>query len=324
MKLTIFTPTYNRKELLKRAYESLKAQTCKDFCWLIVDDGSTDDTASAVEEWGREGIIPIEYLYFENGGKMRAHNRGVENCRTEWFLCLDSDDRLVPDAVEEILRFADSLDVSKPTGSPDTMAGGREEGILADSLDVSKPTGSPDTAVGGSIAGIIAHKGRSDTELLSGVGFPKGVERSTLYGLYLKGFKGETTLVFRTDVLRRYPFPEIEGEKYVPEDYIYDKIDAEYEYIVLDRILTVCELISEGYTDSVRRLKEDNKQAWYLYYEQRARITPMSLLKLKYLGFYRLYAGMSGHALKEADGISVWDKILGIPGEMILKLTGKI
>ena len=284
MKLTIFTPTYNRKELLQRAYESLKAQTCKDFCWLIVDDGSADDTASSVEEWTKEGIIPIEYLYFENGGKMRAHNRGVENCRTEWFLCLDSDDRLVPDAVEEILRCK----------------------------------------VGGRIAGIIAHKGRSDTELLSGVGFPKDVKRSTLYGLYLKGFKGETTLVFRTDVLRRYPFPEIEGEKYVPEDYIYDKIDAEYEYIVLDRILTVCELMSEGYTDSVRRLKEDNKQAWYLYYEQRARITPMSLLKLKYLGFYRLYAGMSGHALKEADGISVWDKILGIPGEMILKLTGKI
>ena len=299
MKLTIFTPTYNRKELLKRAYESLKAQTCKDFCWLIVDDGSADDTASSVEEWTKEGIIPIEYLYFENGGKMRSHNRGVENCRTEWFLCLDSDDRLVPDAVEEILRCTDSLDVSKPTGSPDTTVGGR-------------------------IAGIIAHKGRSDTELLSGVGFPKDVRRSTLYGLYLKGFKGETTLVFRTDVLRRYPFPEIEGEKYVPEDYIYDKIDAEYEYIVLDRILTVCELMSEGYTDSVRRLKEDNKQAWYLYYEQRARITPMSLLKLKYLGFYRLYAGMSGHALKEADGISVWDKILGIPGEMILKLTGKI
>ena len=192
MKLTIFTPTYNRKELLKRAYESLKAQTCKDFCWLIVDDGSADDTASSVEEWTKEGIIPIEYLYFENGGKMRAHNRGVENCRTEWFLCLDSDDRLVPDAVEEILRCA----------------------------------GSPDTAVGGSIAGIIAHKGRSDTELLSGVGFPKDVKRSTLYGLYLKGFKGETTLVFRTDVLRRYPFPEIEGEKYVPEDYIYDKIDS--------------------------------------------------------------------------------------------------
>ena len=286
-KLTVFTPTYNRKELLKRAYESLKDQTCRDFCWLIVDDGSSDDTGAVVDAWIGEGIIPIEYHYCENGGKMRAHNRGVEYCKTQWFLCLDSDDCLVSDAVEAILKCIED----------------KKEG---------------------STAGIIAHKGKSETELLTGVDFPKGIERTTLYGLYLKGFKGETTLVFKTDVLRKYPFPEIEGEKYVPEDYIYDKIDAEYEYVVLDRILTVCELVSEGYTDSVRRLKEDNKQAWYLYYEQRARITPMSMLKLKYLGFYRLYAGMSGHALKEADGISSWEKILGIPGEIFLKLTGKI
>ena len=287
MKLTVFTPTYNRSELLTRVYESLKRQTCKDFCWLIVDDGSTDDTKSKVESFVGEGIIPIEYHYFENGGKMRAHNRGVERCKTEWFLCLDSDDLLTDDAAELILDCIGERDMS-------------------------------------GLAGIVAHKGKSATELLSGVGFPKGVEKSTLYGLYLKGFKGETTLVFKTEVLKKYPFPEIEGEKYVPEDYIYDKIDAEYEFLVLDRILTVCELISEGYTDSVRKLKEDNRQAWYLYYEQRARITPMSVLKLKYLSFYRLYAGLTGHALKEAAGIPPVQKLLGIPGELILKISGRI
>ena len=152
----------------------------------------------------------------------------------------------------------------------------------------------------------------------------KNRNRTTLYGLYLKGFKGETTLVFRTEVLRKYPFPEIDGEKYVPEDYIYDKIDAGYEYIVMPVILTVCELVSEGYTDSVRSLKENNREAWYLYYEQRARITPMSVLKLKYLGFYRLYAKMAGHKLKEAAGIPVWQKVFGIPGEIFLRVTGKI
>ena len=279
MQLTIFTPTYNRRELLERAYSSLKAQTCRDFCWLIVDDGSTDDTEKAVRGFIDERIIPVEYHYQENGGKMRAHNRGAEYCHTPWFLCLDSDDRLVPDAVEQILNC---------------------------------------------IERIIAHKGRSETELLSGVDFPEVSDRTTLYGLYLKGFRGETTLVFRTEVLRKYPFPEIIGEKYVPEDYIYDKIDAEYEYIVLPRILTVCEIVSEGYTDSVRRLKEDNKQAWYLYYEQRARITPMSVLKLKYLGFYRLYARLTGHALKEADGISLCEKLMGIPGELYLRMTGSM
>lgn len=288
MKLTIFTPTYNRSKLLARAYESLKSQTGKDFCWLIVDDGSTDDTRTVVEGWMNEGRIPIEYHYCVNGGKMRAHNRSVKLCRTEWFMCLDSDDCLVDDAVESILKCIEENEADER------------------------------------LAGIIAHKGKSGTELLSGVDFPEGIKRSTLFDLYLKGFKGETTLVFRTAVLKKYPFPEIEGEKYVPEDYIYDKIDAEYEYIVFNKILTVCEIVSEGYTDSVRKLREDNKEAWYLYFEQRARITPVSLLKLKYLGYYRLYARMSGHALKEADGISLWDKLLGIPGEMILRIRGSV
>ena len=288
MKLTIFTPTYNRSKLLARAYESLKSQTGKDFCWLIVDDGSTDDTRTVVEGWMNEGRIPIEYHYCVNGGKMRAHNRSVKLCRTEWFMCLDSDDCLVDDAVESILNCIEENEEDER------------------------------------LAGIIAHKGKSGTKLLSGVDFPEGIKRSTLFDLYLKGFKGETTLVFRTAVLKKYPFPEIEGEKYVPEDYIYDKIDAEYEYIVFNKILTVCEIVSEGYTDSVRKLREDNKEAWYLYFEQRARITPVSLLKLKYLGYYRLYARMSGHALKEADGISLWDKLLGIPGEMILRIRGSV
>ena len=141
--------------------------------------------------------------------------------------------------------------------------------------------------------------------------------------MYLKGFKGETTLVFKTEVLRKYPFPEIEGEKYVPEDYIYDKIDAEYEYVVLDRILTVCELVSEGYTDSVRRLKEDNKQAWYLYYEQRARITPVSLLKWKYLGFYIRYAKRCHKPLFRGALISPIFVLTGYPFAWILKWMGK-
>lgn len=298
MLLTVFTPTYNRRELLKRAYESLKSQACSGFCWLIVDDGSTDGTGELVKEWISEGIIPIEYHYVENGGKMRAHNRGVEYCKTDWFLCLDSDDRLAEDAVTSIINCIRENKLSE-------------------------------CEKGDKTAGIIGHKGKNEKELLNGVEFPldhlaKNRNRTTLYGLYLKGFKGETTLVFRTEVLRKYPFPEIDGEKYVPEDYIYDKIDAGYEYIVMPVILTVCELVSEGYTDSVRSLKENNREAWYLYYEQRARITPMSVLKLKYLGFYRLYAKMAGHKLKEAAGIPVWQKVFGIPGEIFLRVTGKI
>lgn len=285
MTLTIFTPTYNRRPLLTRLYESLKNQTCLDFTWLIVDDGSTDDTESLVKQWQQEQIINIRYAYFENGGKMRAHNRGVELCDTELFLCLDSDDYIVNEAVEEILGLSNELEDEK-------------------------------------IAGIVAHKGKSETEPLYNVQFPD-VKTSTLYGLYLKGFKGETTLVYKTRVLREYPFPEIEGEKYVPEDYIYDKIDMEYILLVLPKIITVCELVSEGYTDSVKSLKRNNPCAWFLYYEQRARITPMSLLKLKYLGFYVYYAERCNKPLFKGGSISPIFVLMGYPLSWFIKLSGK-
>ena len=254
-RLTVFTPTYNREGLLPRVYESLIRQTSKDFIWLVVDDGSTDNTRSLISSYADEGKIEIEYRYFENGGKMRAHNRATENLSTELFLCLDSDDYLVDDAVEQLISC----------------------------WDKGAKSGKP-------LAGVISHKGKSETELLTDVEFPAEIKVSTLYGLYLKGFRGETTIMFKSDVISKYPFPEIDNEKYVPEDYIYDKIDTEFEYIVFPKIITVCEIVENGYTDSVKKLKENNKNAFYLYYKQRAEITPISVLKIKYLGFYVKYA----------------------------------
>ncbi len=291
MRLTVFTPTYNRRNLLPRVYESLCSQTCKDFTWLIVDDGSSDHTDELVGEYLQEEKLHIVYAYFENGGKMRAHNRGVELCDTELFLCLDSDDWLVPTAVQDIYDCIPALSKKDPIS-----------GKLP--------------------AGIVAHKGKSETEPLYDVDFPKG-EYSTLYGLYLQGFKGETTLVFKTDVLREYPFPEIDGEKYVPEDYVYDKIDFVYTLFILPKIITVCELVAEGYTDSVRALKINNPRAWYLYYEQRARITPFSLLKFKYLGFYICYAKRCREPLWKRGTISPICVLAGYPFYLALRLTGK-
>lgn len=285
MKLTVFTPTYNRRELLKRVYESLAGQTCTDFEWLIVDDGSTDDTKQEVEAWQQEGRIRIRYEWRENGGKMRAHNRGVELCETDLFFCLDSDDYLPKTAVEEILSCEEKLADEK-------------------------------------VAGIVALKGKDEKEPLYGVDFPTD-GFSTLYGLYLKGFKGETALVYKTAVLKSYPFPEIEGEKYVPEDYIYDKIDANYVLYIFPKILTVCELVSEGYTESLKAIKENNPKAWLLYYEQRAKITPVSLLKWKYLGYYICYAKRCQKPALKSRMISPLFVLTGYPFAWILKWTGR-
>ncbi|MBO4902142.1 MAG: glycosyltransferase family 2 protein [Lachnospiraceae bacterium] len=285
MKLTVFTPTYNRRELLAKAYESLCMQTDRSFVWLIVDDGSDDDTESLVKEWIREHKIEIRYDYCKNGGKMRAHNRGVALCDTEWFLCLDSDDILVPTAVEQILACESYLKDEK-------------------------------------VAGIVAHKGRSETETLYDAAFPAS-GYSTLYGLYLKGFRGETTLVFKTEILRAYPFPEIAGEKYVPEDYIYDKIDENHVLYILPEILTVCELVSEGYTDRLKQIRDENPRAWFLYYEQRARITPVSFRKWKYLGYYIRYAKRCHEPLMKNGAISPVFVLTAYPAAWFLKWTGR-
>ena len=162
MRLTVFTPTYNRRELLARAYASLKAQTSKDFEWLIVDDGSTDGTDDEVKKWIDEGVVPIRYAYRENGGKMRAHNTGVAMCNTPLFVCLDSDDQLTGTAVSDLLA----------------------------AYDEAKKNETEDEKIGG----VVAHKGCTDEKLLGPSDFPK-VKTSTLFGLYRSGFAGETTLM---------------------------------------------------------------------------------------------------------------------------------
>lgn len=290
MRLTIFTPTYNRKELLRRTYESLCRQTNKDFEWLIVDDGSTDDTRQAVEGWILDKIITIRYYYKENGGKMRAHNVGVSKANAPLFLCVDSDDYLTDTAVDDLLNCYDSY--------KDKIKAGKK------------------------VAGVVAHKGSDGSTLLGASDFPEG-EISTLYDLYLRGFSGETTLMYETSVLQRFYFPEIDGEKYVPEDYIYDKIDSVCVLAVLSKIITICEIVEAGYTDSVPRLKRENPKAWYLYYEQRARITPAGTLKVKYLGRYIIYAIKTKESIWSNKEISLTDKLVGFMMAAFLKIIRK-
>ena len=103
MMLSVFTPSYNRADSLPRLYRSLLVQTRFDFEWLIIDDGSTDQTADIVATFTGEGRFPVRYLQKENGGKHTAHNLALQEARGEWFLCVDSDDLLVPTAVADLL-----------------------------------------------------------------------------------------------------------------------------------------------------------------------------------------------------------------------------
>lgn len=208
--LTIFTPAYNRAHTLPRTYRSLCNQNCKDFIWLIVDDGSSDNTASLVKEWqSADNGFEIRYIYKENGGMHTAHNTAYENIDTELNVCIDSDDALAEGAVEKILRKWDSV---------------RDQGY----------------------AGLIGLDADFDGKII-GKGFPKAMAHTTLMGYYAQGGFGDKKLVYRTDIMKQYPpYPVFEGEKYVALAYKYRLIDQSYELAVLDEVLCNVEYQNDG------------------------------------------------------------------------------
>ena len=226
-KITVFTPTYNRAYILESLYVSLKKQTNQSFVWLIVDDGSTDNTEEIVRSWRDDGLIELQYYKQVNAGKMAAHNKGAELCNTEYFLCVDSDDYLVDNAVEAILGFIDSIESEE-------------------------------------FAGLIAYKGTSSYKPI-GTEFPRGVKSSTLSGLYEAGFKGDTTLVFKTEVIKKYPFPILPNEKFITEAYIYNQIDLKFKYQLIPQVLTICEYLSDGLTKNEMKLIFNNPGGWALH-----------------------------------------------------------
>lgn len=215
--LTVFTPTYQRAHTLPRTYDSLLCQQCKDFVWLIVDDGSTDDTEALVRSWQtQDNGFEIRYIHKENGGMHTAHNTAYANIDTELNVCIDSDDRLAEDAVRKILEAWDRV---------------KDRGY----------------------AGLIGLDADLDGVLI-GKGFPKGLEETTLTGYYAAGGAGDKKLVYRTDVIRQYPpYPTFEGEKYVALAYLYRLIDQDYRLAVLDEVLCNVEYQQDGYSNTMWR-----------------------------------------------------------------------
>ena len=208
--LTVFTPAYNRAHTLPRTYESLCQQKCKDFIWLIVDDGSQDNTAELVRLWqARDNGFEIRYIYKENGGMHTAHNTAYEHIDTELNTCIDSDDKLAPDAVEKILRKWDQV---------------KDQGY----------------------AGIIGLDADFVGKII-GKGFPEGLTETTVVGYYAAGGSGDKKLVYRTDIINQYPpYPVFEGEKYVSLAYKYRLIDQTYKMAVLDEVLCNVEYQPDG------------------------------------------------------------------------------
>lgn len=227
--LTIFTPTYNRKHTIGRTYKSLCEQTCDDFEWLVVDDGSTDNTRELVEGWIKENIIPIRYIYQQNQGMHGAHNTAYENIHTELNTCIDSDDYMPDEAVEKIVGFWKSLTDEQRH---------RYAGIVG--LDVDDK-----------------HK------RVIGCDFPENLKETTLSAFYNNGGTGDKKLVYRTDIVNKYPrYPIFEGERYVGLAVLYTMIDQNYKLLVLNEPLVIVEYQLDGSSFNMYRQYWNNPRGF--------------------------------------------------------------
>ncbi len=190
---------------LHRVYESLAAQTYRNFEWLIIDDGSTDNTYELVENWKKEANFPIRYYWQENKGKHVAFNKGVKEARGEFFLPLDSDDACVPEALERFKYYWDSIQPNQKQ----------------------------------LFSGICALC-RDQNGKLVGDRFPFDImDSNSLEIHYRYKVKGEKWGFQRRDVLLRYPYPEAKGVKFIPEGIVWNRIAKLYKIRFVNEMLRI-------------------------------------------------------------------------------------
>lgn len=208
--LTVFTPSYNRAYTLWKGYEGLKRQTCKDFKWIIIDDGSTDNTKVLVSGWIKENLVPIEYYYKKNGGMHTAHNEAYRHIDTELAVCIDSDDWMPDNGVELIINRWNKYGTERFAG----MIG----------LDIFED-------------GFVV-----------GTCFPKGLHECKTYDLVRKyGVVCDKKYVYRPSVIKKYlPYPEYEGERYGTVNWLYQVIDHDYDMLCSNDVYCIVEYQEDG------------------------------------------------------------------------------
>lgn len=225
--ITVFTPAYNRAHLLPRLFESLCKQTNKDFEWLIVDDGSVDDTKSlTLSLSNREGTwFPVRYFWQENGGKHRAINRGVKEAKGELFFIVDSDDYLVDNSLEIISRTYETIKFNKTFGG---------------------------------VAGLLKH---SDGTIIGTMPNSTPTDCTQVDYWCKYHIHGDKTEIFRTDVLREIPFPEYEGEKFCPEELEWLRIAKKYKLRYVNEVLAVRDYLDGGLTSKIVKIRMQSPRA---------------------------------------------------------------
>lgn len=229
--ITVFTPAYNRKKELERLYNSLLNQDYNDFEWLIVDDGSSDDTENYVKGLIKENKIEINYVKKENGGKPSAYNKGLDYAKGNIFLTIDSDDIFRSNVLGKIASDFDNI---------------------------------LDDDIGGA---MYLQSYISDSEKIIGSNFPADNMIANYFDVYHKfRVTGDKLIVLKTDVARMFYFPIIENEKFVPEALVFNRISKKYKFKCFNFIAASKEYLTEGYSNNYFDLVKRNPLGNMLYF----------------------------------------------------------
>lgn len=255
--ITILTPTYNRASLLPRLFDSLLRQTNKDFEWIVVDDGSTDDTREVVANLKEKcgGAFPMGYVYKANGGKHMAINIGAERARGELLFIADSDDLLTDDALETVANSWHDISDDK------------------------------------SFAGIAGFDIAMDTREVIGSGLPQEhIDCNAIDIRYRHHVTGDMKEVFRTEVLREFPFPEFAGERFCPEQLVWFRMARRYRLRYINKPIYIVDYQPDGITAGITRARMRNPSASMLTYAELTECPVPFLVKVKAaINFWRFW-----------------------------------
>ena len=232
--ITVFTPSYNRRKELEALYKSLLKQKKCEFEWLIVDDGSSDNTKEYISKLKSDNKININYVYKKNGGKQSAYNRGLKEAKGDIFLCIDSDDILCDNVLKEI-----DTDFKEISDNDD-------------------------------ICGIAyAQSYISDKDKVIGTLFPSDGLVDTYFNIYHKHkVTGDKLIVLKTSVAKSYDFPLIKGEKFVPEALVFNRIALKYKLKCSNKIMACKEYLDSGYSNNYFDLVKRNPNGNRLYFRE--------------------------------------------------------
>lgn len=258
---TVLTPTFNRSHTLQRVYDSLSAQTFKNFEWLIVDDGSTDSTRRLVARFEKTAFFPIHYVYQKNGGKHRALNTGFQIATGELVLGFDSDDWCTPNALERFAAHWARLDDTDKAG----------------------------------YSGMSALKAYRNGKVV-GDDYAAAASLQTYIDRFNHRLRGDKWECIRNDLCRKYPYPEISGERYIAPSYPWLKIGRKFKTLFLNEKLSIIEYQPDGISKNNILYRANNPKGACLVYALQFGLARSAWLKTRCAINYHRFSFHGGYS----------------------------